>query len=81
MTQTDTTAPPAADNVTEALAGVPRDVFLGGRWVPAADRNRIPVVNPATEEVLTEVADAGEQDARAALEAAQRAQKSTAPTS
>jgi succinate-semialdehyde dehydrogenase/glutarate-semialdehyde dehydrogenase len=79
MTQTEVA--PARGDVTNVLAGVPRDLFLGGRWVPAANKDRMPVVNPATEEVLTEVADAGAQDALAALEAAERAQESWARTS
>jgi succinate-semialdehyde dehydrogenase/glutarate-semialdehyde dehydrogenase len=80
MTPTEVAAARATDDVTKVLAGVPRDLFLGGRWVPAADKDRMAVVNPATEEVLTEVADAGAQDALAALEAAERAQASWART-
>ncbi|GHH65574.1 NAD-dependent succinate-semialdehyde dehydrogenase [Promicromonospora soli] len=79
MTRTEVA--PARVDVTDVLAGVPRDLFLGGRWVPAANKDRMPVVNPATEEVLTEVADAGARDALAALEAAERAQESWARTS
>jgi succinate-semialdehyde dehydrogenase / glutarate-semialdehyde dehydrogenase len=79
MTRTEVA--PARGEVTDALAGVPRDLFLGGRWVPAANKDRMPVINPATEEVLTEVADAGARDALAALEAAERAQESWARTS
>jgi succinate-semialdehyde dehydrogenase/glutarate-semialdehyde dehydrogenase len=80
MTQIETAARATGD-VAEALARVPRDLFLGGRWVPAAAKDQMPVVNPATEEVLTEVADAGAQDALAALEAAELAQESWARTS
>ncbi|WP_129784053.1 NAD-dependent succinate-semialdehyde dehydrogenase [Promicromonospora panici] len=81
MTRTEVAPARATNDVTEVLAGVPRDLFLGGRWVAAASKDRMPVVNPATEEVLTEVADAGAEDALAALEAAQRAQESWARTS
>ncbi len=80
MTGTGVAAVRPTYDMTEALTGVPRDLFLGGRWVPAASTDRMPVVNPATEEVLTEVADAGAQDALAALEAAERAQESWART-
>ena len=59
---------------------MPRDLFLGGAWLPAASGSRMPVVNPATEEVLTDVADADASDARAALEAAERTQQSWART-
>ena len=64
----------------DALSGVPRDLFLGGAWLPASAGGRLPVVNPATAEILTDVADADEHDARAALQAAERAQPSWART-
>jgi succinate-semialdehyde dehydrogenase / glutarate-semialdehyde dehydrogenase len=81
MTQTDlTVAPGRTHDLPEPLAGVPLDLFLGGKWAPATDDRRMPVVNPATEAVLTEVADADERDARMALDAAQRTQESWART-
>ena len=76
MTQTQVITAPARPDPTEALARVPLDLFIDGRWAPASDGRRMPVVNPATEEVLTEVADADGRDASAALEAARRAQES-----
>ncbi|HWK34033.1 MAG TPA: NAD-dependent succinate-semialdehyde dehydrogenase [Hyphomicrobium sp.] len=45
-------------------------LFIGGQWVPG---NAIPVVDPATEEVLAEVADATVEHARAAVDAAHAA--------
>jgi succinate-semialdehyde dehydrogenase/glutarate-semialdehyde dehydrogenase len=81
MTQTQlTSAPDRTEGLPAVLADVPRDLFLGGRWTPAADGRRMSVVNPATEAVLTEVADADERDARAAVEAARRAQDAWART-
>ncbi len=80
MTQAQLTAAPASPDHSSALAGVPRDLFLGGRWVPAASGMRMPVVNPATEEELTDVGDADERDALAAVDAARRAQESWART-
>ncbi|MDB5615586.1 MAG: NAD-dependent aldehyde dehydrogenase [Devosia sp.] len=44
-----------------------RGLFIGGRWLPGAD---IAVVDPSTEEVLAKVADAGVDDAMAAVDAA-----------
>ena len=47
--------------------------FINGQWVPADSGNVIPVVNPATEEKITEVAWASRGDIRRAFDAAARA--------
>jgi succinate-semialdehyde dehydrogenase/glutarate-semialdehyde dehydrogenase len=47
--------------------------FLDGRWVDAADKQRMPVTNPATGELIGEVPDCTPEDARAAVDAAQHA--------
>ena len=52
------------------LPGVPKNLFIGGAWRPAADGSRIAVIDPATERVIAEVADAGPDDALAAVDAA-----------
>jgi succinate-semialdehyde dehydrogenase/glutarate-semialdehyde dehydrogenase len=52
------------------LADLPTDLYIGGRWRPAADGSRFDVTDPATEEVIASVASAGLADADAALEAA-----------
>ncbi|CAB3793851.1 NAD-dependent succinate-semialdehyde dehydrogenase [Pararobbsia alpina] len=49
------------------------DNFIDGRWVPAASGARFAVTNPATGEVITNVADSDRADARAASDAAARA--------
>jgi succinate-semialdehyde dehydrogenase/glutarate-semialdehyde dehydrogenase len=49
------------------------DLYIDGRFAPAADGARFDVRNPATEEVLASVASAGIADADAALDAAARA--------
>ncbi len=36
--------------------------FIGGRWVPASDGKTFPTVNPATEEVIAEVAQGTAED-------------------
>lgn len=64
----------------EILDGVPRGLYLGGRFRDAADGATLAVRDPATDEVLTEVASAGEVDARAALDAAVAAQGDWAAT-
>lgn len=45
---------------------------IGGQWTRSADGRTIPVVNPATEEVIGSVAHAGRADLDAALAAAER---------
>ena len=47
--------------------------FIGGRWAAAADGATDAVVNPATGEVIAEVASSGAVDAEAAVEAAHEA--------
>ena len=47
-----------------------KGLFIGGEWVAGAG---IPVVNPSTESVLAEVADADEADAARAVDAAHAA--------
>jgi len=48
-------------------------LFVGGRFVDPADGTSFKTVNPATEEVLAEVAEAGQADVDAAVAAARRA--------
>lgn len=47
--------------------------FVDGQWVPAASGKRFAVTDPATGELIAEVADSGPADARAATDAAARA--------
>ena len=54
----------------EVLAGVPKDLLIGGGWRPAEGGARLAVEDPATGEVLCEVADGSVGDAKAALDAA-----------
>ena len=49
------------------------DNFIDGKWVAAASGKRFGVTNPATGEVIADVADSSEADARAATDAAARA--------
>ncbi|GGK72410.1 NAD-dependent succinate-semialdehyde dehydrogenase [Ornithinimicrobium pekingense] len=62
------------------VSTVPSQLFVAGRWVDATGGATFEVVNPATGEVVREVADATPQDGRAALEAAVAAQPGFART-
>ena len=46
------------------------DLFINNEWRPAASGDRFAVLNPATEEQLAEVAEAGESDVNEAVAAA-----------
>ena len=54
------------------------ELFINGEFIPNGTRKMIPVVNPATEEVISEVPQATEEDVQAAVDAAYEAQKSWA---
>jgi succinate-semialdehyde dehydrogenase/glutarate-semialdehyde dehydrogenase len=64
----------------EALKLAPTDLFIGGRWRPAADGAVMDVYDPATAEVLTRVADGGVADGIAAVDAAAQAGPAWAAT-
>ncbi|MFE9581077.1 NAD-dependent succinate-semialdehyde dehydrogenase [Nocardia sp. NPDC006044] len=64
--------------VAELLAAVPADLWIGGKRVPA--ERTFPVFDPATGEVLIEVADASAVDGARALDAAAGAQAAWAAT-
>ncbi len=51
------------------LEKVPKQLYIGGEWRDGAE-GKLPVEDPATEETLTEVADASPADAVKALDAA-----------
>ena len=62
-------APESTDHVRIA----PRyGLFIGGRFVEPLSRRRLPVLNPATEETLCEVPEAGPADVDRAVRAARR---------
>jgi succinate-semialdehyde dehydrogenase/glutarate-semialdehyde dehydrogenase len=61
-----------------AIDTVPRGLFIGGQWRETA--GSLPVVDPATGQLLCEVADAGPADGLAALDAACAAQADWART-
>ena len=64
----------SAAEETRIVDAVPKRLYVGGEWRDGA-RGSLPVEDPATGEVLCEVADADPGDARAALDAAVAAQE------
>ncbi|HSK35658.1 MAG TPA: aldehyde dehydrogenase family protein, partial [Actinomycetota bacterium] len=63
-------APEATDHVT---LRADHGLLIGGRWVEPVSGKRFKTINPATEEVLAEVAEAGEEDVEAAVKTARGA--------
>jgi succinate-semialdehyde dehydrogenase/glutarate-semialdehyde dehydrogenase len=55
------------------IPNVPTQLFLGGEWRDASDGGTIKVDNPATGEMIAEVASATIEDGMAALDAAEKA--------
>lgn len=64
-----------------ALRGIHTDLLIDGHWQPAASGRRFDVENPATGEILASVADAGADDALAAVRVAADTQARWAATS
>ncbi|MBF6518973.1 NAD-dependent succinate-semialdehyde dehydrogenase [Nocardia farcinica] len=62
------------------LATAPHQLFIGGEWVDATGGATFAVHDPATGEIVREVADATAEDAVRALDAAVAAQESWAAT-
>jgi len=60
-------------------AGAPTELFVDGKWVAGSD-GTLPVLDPSTGEVITEVARAGADDVARAVEAAAGAQPGWAAT-
>jgi len=58
--------------VQEFLAK-PRKMFIGGKWVEAASGKTFPTYNPATGEVMAQVAEGDHEDINRAVEAARKA--------
>jgi succinate-semialdehyde dehydrogenase/glutarate-semialdehyde dehydrogenase len=64
----------------ELLKTLVSDLYIGGKPVPAAGGRRFDVVNPATGMTISSVADAGVEDAIAAIDAADEAAPAWAAT-
>jgi succinate-semialdehyde dehydrogenase/glutarate-semialdehyde dehydrogenase len=59
---------------TGVVGSVDKELFIGGKWVPAAGGKTFAVNDPSTGKVLCEVADASPEDGAAALDSAVAAQ-------
>ncbi|OUS92178.1 NAD-dependent succinate-semialdehyde dehydrogenase [Rhodococcus sp. NCIMB 12038] len=62
------------------IAAVPKELFIGGQWVPATGGATLDVFDPSTGQVLCQVADASAEDAMRALDVAVATQPSFAAT-
>ena len=60
----------SAETELRRLAG---HLYIGGEMVQSASTNRVPIIDPATEEHISEVADATSEEVQAALLAASQA--------
>src|SRR5919109_2761648 len=68
-----------AEHQRSALDWIPKQLLVGGRWVDGSE-GVLPVEDPATGQMIAEVADASPDDALAALAAAHEAQADWAAT-
>src|SRR5437899_11479581 len=59
-------------SMATATAGLKR-MYIDGKWCEADNGKTLGVINPATEEVLEEIAYGGRAEVRRALDAAQKA--------
>ena len=66
------------DEIAGLLSGLPTNLWIGGKQMPSSTGRTFAVHNPATGEVLVEVADAGAVEGARALDAAAEAQASWA---
>jgi phenylacetaldehyde dehydrogenase len=61
------------DRNVEEFIGVPRQLFIDGRWADAASGRTFETPNPATGETLARIAEGGAEDINRAVQAARRA--------
>ncbi len=64
-------SPPALERIPRSLR--PGRLFINGEWIEARDGRTRPILNPSTEEVLTDAAEAGPADVDRAVGAARAA--------
>ncbi len=62
-----------ATSQIQAERRAPDRLFIGGEWSDASEGGTFPTYNPATGEIIAEVAEAGRADIDAAVSAARRA--------
>src|SRR5579884_3902652 len=74
----------AAPSIEKAVRGVtsapvldflkrPKNLLIGGKWVPAKSGKTFEVINPANEEVIALVAEGDKEDVNEAVKAARKA--------
>jgi succinate-semialdehyde dehydrogenase/glutarate-semialdehyde dehydrogenase len=80
MPESASSSASSRDQRRAVLDQVPTGLFIGGQWRDASGGGRFGVEDPATEEMLVEVADGQPEDAKAALDAAVAAQPAWAAT-
>ena len=61
------------DNQVQEFVSRPRKMFIDGKWVEAASGKTFPTYNPATGEVLAQVAEGDREDIDRAVKAARKA--------
>ena len=61
------------ESVTRRFSREPEKMLIGGQWVPSASGKTFEVVNPATEEIITQVAEGEGEDIDRAVKAARKA--------
>jgi aldehyde dehydrogenase (NAD+) len=61
---------------TTETPALPADLYIDGRYAPAASGRRFSTINPATGEKLADVSEAGQEDLDRAVAAARRAVES-----
>ncbi len=65
-------------NRVQEFVSRPRKMFIDGKWVAAASGKTFPTYNPATGEILAQVAEGDREDIDRAVKAARRAFESSA---
>jgi len=64
---------PQIHSRVQQFIGTPRKMFINGKWVEAASGKTFPVYNPATGEVMAQVAEGDREDIDRAVKAARKA--------
>lgn len=57
------------------------DFFINGKWIKANSHKVFPIINPFNQKIISEISDAGEEDAKHAVNAASEAFKTWRKTS
>ena len=68
-----TASAPQIHSRVQQFIGTPRKMFINGKWVEAASGKTFPVYNPATGEVMAQVAEGDREDIDRAVKAARKA--------